>query len=355
MTDEIKVPKGLANVVVDRTSIATTGASGNLLYRGYRAVDLADRKSFEEVAYLIVYGNLPSGDELVAFRARLNENMKLDERTIKVMDILKEKDIMRNLRSIVSLIPYRNGDINETFIQMEAKLPLISAYSAHAAYGKPMKNMEGEFFAEKFFSMIADPHKKKYWKSLEKLMILYMEHEFNASTFALRVAASTLTDPVSAVTAALATLKGPLHGGANSEVLSYLSGIRDEKDAAKFVEDKLSKKEKIMGFGHRVYKKKDPRAQYVKEELRRIAPDDPKFRAAEYVENYMFEKKGIPANVDLFAAVLMDFLGIDEIFNLPVFACSRIFGWNAHYSEQVSDNKLIRPAAEYSGPEERDL
>ncbi|MGP6207335.1 citrate/2-methylcitrate synthase [Cuniculiplasma sp. SKW3] len=355
MTDEIKVPKGLANVVVDSTSIATTGASGNLLYRGYRAVDLADRKSFEEVAYLIVYGKLPANEELKSFRNKLDSEMKLDEKTKSIMDILKEKDIMRNLRSIVSLIHYSKGDTNETFIQMEAKLPLISAYSAHAAYGRPMKEMEGEFFVEKFFSLIADPSKKAYWKSLEKLMILYMEHEFNASTFALRVAASTLTDPVSAVTAALATLKGPLHGGANSEVLSYLSKIKNEQDARDFVEGKLANKEKIMGFGHRVYKKKDPRAQYVKEELRRIAPDYARFKAAEYVENYMFEKKGIPANVDLFAAVLMDFLGIEEIFNLPVFACSRIFGWNAHYNEQVADNKLIRPAAEYTGPEERDL
>ncbi|MGP6239785.1 citrate/2-methylcitrate synthase [Cuniculiplasma sp. SKW4] len=355
MTDEIKVPKGLANVVVDSTSIATTGASGNLLYRGYRAVDLADRKSFEEVAYLIVYGKLPTKEELKSFRNKLDSEMKLDEKTKSIMDILKEKDIMRNLRSIVSLIPYSKVDTNETFIQMEAKLPLISAYSAHAAYGRPMKEMEGEFFVEKFFSLIADPSKKSYWKSLEKLMILYMEHEFNASTFALRVAASTLTDPVSAVTAALATLKGPLHGGANSEVLSYLSKIKNEQDARDFVEGKLANKERIMGFGHRVYKKKDPRAQYVKEELRRIAPDYARFKAAEYVENYMFEKKGIPANVDLFAAVLMDFLGIEEIFNLPVFACSRIFGWNAHYNEQVADNKLIRPAAEYTGPEERDL
>ncbi len=355
MSDEIKVPRGLANVVVDSTAIATTGSTGNLLYRGYRAVDLADRKSFEDVAYLIVYGKLPDEAELKAFRNKLFSNMVLDDDTKRIMDILKEKDIMRNLRSITSLIKYRNGDFNEMFIQMEAKLPLIAAYSAHAAYGEHLREPEGEYFAEKFFSLIASPEKKKYWKSLEKLMILYMEHEFNASTFALRVAASTLTDPVSAVTAAMATLKGPLHGGANSEVLSYLSGIKNEEDARNFVEEKLAKKEKIMGFGHRVYKKKDPRAQYVKEELRKIAHDDPKFIAAELVENYMFEKKGLPANVDLFAAVLMDFLGIKEIYNLPVFACSRIFGWNAHYIEQVENNKLIRPAAEYTGPEERDL
>jgi citrate synthase len=355
MTEEIKVPKGLANVVVDSTSIATTGASGNLLYRGYRAVDLADRKSFEDVAYLIVKGKLPSEEESKSFRSKLYEEMTLDQKTTSIMDILKEKDVMRNLRSIVSLIPYRKGDADELFIQMEGKLPLISAYSAHAAYGIPLKNPEGEYFVEKFFSLIGDPSKKAYWKSLERLMILYMEHEFNASTFALRVAASTLTDPVSAVTAALATLKGPLHGGANSEVLSYLSQIKNEQDAREFVEGKLANKEKIMGFGHRVYKKRDPRAQYVKEELRRIAPDNALFKAAEYVENYMFEKKGIPANVDLFAAVLMNFLGIEEIFNLPVFACSRIFGWNAHYNEQISDNKLIRPAAEYTGPQERDL
>ncbi len=354
MSDEIIVPKGLANVVVDSTSIATTGASGNLLYRGYRAVELAEKKTFEETAYLIVNGKLPDKEELSKFRNELFSNMKVSKEVLDIMKIIKEHDIMRNIRSMVSLYPYAKGNDQSLFTQMEAKLPLLSAYSASAFLGTPVKEPTGEGFSQKFFSLISNGNSKN-WRSFEKLMILYLEHEFNASTFALRVSASTLTDPVSAVTSALATLKGPLHGGANSEVLTYLGSIENEADAKKFIEGKLERKEKIMGFGHRVYKKKDPRAQFVREELGRIAPKDPKYVAAEMVENYMFEKKGLPANVDLYAAVLMDYLGINEMFYLPVFACSRIFGWNAHYFEQLKDNKIIRPASSYSGPEERGL
>ena len=354
MSDEIVVPKGLANVVVDTTSIATTGASGNLLYRGYRAVELAEKKSFEEVAYLIVNGRLPTQNELATFKNELNSNMVIDESVLKIMDLLREKNLMRNIRSMISLYPYKTGDDQSLFTQMEAKMPLLTSYSASSIKGTPRKTPTGTDFSQKFYSLITEKENKN-WKSFEKLMILYLEHEFNASTFALRVATSTLTDPISAVTAALATLKGPLHGGANSEVLTYLSGIENEKDAMKFVEGKLERKDKIMGSGHRVYKKKDPRAMFVREELRRIAPKDQKFIAAELVENYMFEKKGLPANVDLYAAVLMDYLGINEMFYLPVFACSRIFGWNAHYFEQISNNKIIRPASKYNGEEERNL
>ena len=354
MSEEIIVPKGLANVVVDTTSIATTGASGNLLYRGYRAVELAEKKSFEEVAYLIINGRLPTQNELSPFKNELNSNMVIDDSVLKIMNMIREKNLMRNIRSMISLYPYNMGDDQSIFTQMEAKMPLLTSCSASSMNGTPIKTPRGNDFSQKFYSLITD-RENKNWKSFEKLMILYMEHEFNASTFALRVATSTLTDPVSAVTAALATLKGPLHGGANSEVLTYLSGIENEKDAMKFVEGKLEKKEKIMGFGHRVYKKRDPRALFVREELRKIAPTDQKFVAAEMVENYMFEKKGLPANVDLYAAVLMDYLGINEMFYLPVFACSRIFGWNAHYFEQLNNNRIIRPASQYTGEEEREL
>ncbi|MGP6220890.1 citrate/2-methylcitrate synthase [Caldiplasma sukawensis] len=353
MTEEITVPKGLANVVVDSTSIATTGSSGHLLYRGYRAIDIAEKKKFEDAAFLIVNGRLPDEKERNQFTESLMKQMSLDSTFINVIRDIKEKDIMRNIRTLVSAYHYRSNDVDDLFLEMEGKLPVFSVYTSMIYDGKNIENFSGDGFSDAFFRKIGK--KIEFSRSYEKLMILYMEHEFNASTFALRVAASTLTDPVSAVTAALATLKGPLHGGANSEVLSYLGSIHSRDDAKNYVEQSLSSGKKIMGFGHRVYKKKDPRAQFVKSELQKIAPDHEKFKAATYVEEYMFEKKGIPANVDLYAAVLMDYLGIEEKYYLPVFACSRIFGWHAHYKEQVENNKLIRPAAQYIGPEERDL
>ncbi len=351
MTEIVKVAKGLENVVVDKTAIATTSSSGDLLYRGYKAIDLAERKSFEDTAFLIINGKLPNEAESDRFKQAIHNNMKIDHSVREIMKINREKDLMRNIRSMISLYPYVEKDQQGLFLKMDSIIPQLSSDTYNAFKGKPYRDDEGDGYSDTFFSMISDGKQKEYASSFQKLMILYMEHEFNASTFALRVAASTLTDPVSAVCSALATLKGPLHGGANSEVLEYLGSIKSKDDARHYVDEKILKGEKIMGFGHRVYKRRDPRAQFVKGELKKIAPDYDLFQAAEAVEDYLWEKKNLPANVDLYAAILMKFLGIEESFYLPVFAASRIYGWNAHYFEQVNSNKIIRPAAEYVGPE----
>ena len=347
---EIVVPRGLANVIVDKTAIATTDESGNLLYRGYRTVDLVEKKDFEDAAYLIVYGKIPDREEKNSFLLKLKENFGVSEEVRKVISILKEEDLMRSLRSLVSLYPYRNTDNDDLMIEMAAKFPEFISLSYRLSHGlEPIKPIDGTY-PERFYHLITGKHDKIKAKYLGMLMILYMEHEFNASTYALRVTASTLADPISAFTTALATLKGPLHGGANAEILDFFKKFNDTDEAVKYVDEQIEKKEKVMGFGHRIYKRMDPRAQFVKAKLKEIAGDSMVLKIAEAVENRMWDKKSIPANLDFYAAIYMDTLGIPQDFYTPLFAASRVFGWCAHYKEQIQDNKIIRPSSEYVGP-----
>lgn len=352
---EIVVPKGLANVIVDKTAIATTDASGNLLYRGYRTVDLVNKADFEDVAYLIVNGKLPGRPEKDVFNQKLRNGFGVNGDIRKVISILGEKDLMRSLRSLVSMYPYRNTEPTDLMLEMAAKFPELISLSYRLANGlEPLEPIDGSY-AERFYHLITgkkDPEKARY---LGMLMILYMEHEFNASTFALRVTASTLADPVSAFTTALATLKGPLHGGANAEILEFFNNFDGPEEAVKYVDGQIEKGEKVMGFGHRIYKRLDPRAQLVKAKLKEIAGDSKVLKIAEAVENRMWERKSIPANLDFYAAIYMDTLGIPQEFYTPLFAASRVFGWCAHYNEQLADNKLIRPSSQYSGPLDLEL
>lgn len=348
--DEIVVPKGLANVIVDKTAIATTDASGNLLYRGYKTGDLVENSDFEETAYLIVYGKLPDRKEKSDFTERLKENFGVSEDVRKVISILKEQDLMRSLRSLVSLYPYKHEVSDDLMIEMAAKFPEFISLSYRLSHGlDPTQPIDGTY-VERFYHLITgknDPRKARY---LGMLMILYMEHEFNASTFALRVTASTLADPVAAFTTALATLKGPLHGGANAEILDFFKRFKNTEEAVKYVDEQIAKGEKVMGFGHRIYKRLDPRAQLVKAKLKEIAGDSKVLAIAEAVEERMWEKKNVPANLDFYAAIYMDTLGVPQDFYTPLFAASRVFGWIAHYKEQLASNKIIRPSSEYVGP-----
>lgn len=350
MAEEITVPKGLVNVIVDKTAIATTDNSGNLLYRGYKVVDLVEKKSFEDAAYLIVYGNLPGPKEKEEFAGKLRGNFGVDEDARKVISILKEKDLMRALRNIVSFYHYRHSEGDDLMIEMAAKFPEFISLSYRLPHGlEPLSPIDGTY-AERFYHLITgkkDPLKAKY---LGMLMTLYMEHEFNASTYALRVTASTLADPISSFTTALATLKGPLHGGANSEILDFFKNFNSVEEAVRYVDGQVAKGEKVMGFGHRIYKRLDPRAQFIKAKLKEIAPDSQVLQIAEAVEQRMWEKKSVPANLDFYAAIYMDILGVSQDFYTPLFAASRVFGWIAHYNEQLADNRLIRPSSKYVGP-----
>jgi citrate synthase len=350
----IEVPKGLDKVIIDKTSIASTDSEGHLIYRGYKAVDLAEKASFEQTAYLVVYGHLPSSSDLGEFSEFLARNSGLDDNTEKIIQLLpKDTLIIDLLRSIVSLMPIKETANDKILLDIAAKMPRISSDGYRLLRGMDvLKDIRGSY-AERFYYLLTGRDDKIMAKYFEKILILYMEHEFNASTFALRVTASTLSDPRASVTSALAAIKGPLHGGANAEILNYILAMKSPEDGINFVDEKLAKKEKIMGFGHRIYKKMDPRAQFIKgplKELAKLKNADMLYDISTAMEKRIWDDKKIPANLDFYAAIYMYLLGIDQAFYTPIFSAARSFGWAAHYIEQISDNKLIRPDSKYVGP-----
>ena len=352
---EMEVPKGLTGVIVDSTSIATTDPEGNLVYRGYRAVDLARHRSFAEIAYLVVYGELPDKHLLSEFEDKLFSYSKPIPELRRVIEILKEKNVMVSLRTLTSAIQVHSENALDTLLAIAAQIPVMASDSYRNANGLTYLNQNHNNLSKRMYYLFTGEENEIRAAMLEKIMIMYMEHEFNASTFALRVAASTATDPASAINAAISTLKGPLHGGANAEILSYLLKFKDEEEGISFVKERLDRKQLIMGFGHRVYKTKDPRAQFIKEELRKIIGSTERFKIATAIEDYLWDTKKLPANLDYYGAFYLHEIGIVEPLYTPLFASSRVFGWIAHYLEQTSNNKLIRPLAKYIGPTDRKL
>ena len=350
---EIEVPKGLTGVIVDSTSVATTDPEGNLVYRGYKTVELARHKSFTEIAYLVVYGELPDRQLLSEFEDRLLTNSKPIPELRKVIEILEEKNIMVSLRTLTSALKVNSDNVLDTLLAIAAQIPVMASDSYRKANDLEYLNRNHDNLSKRIYYLFTGEENETKSKMLEKIMIMYMEHEFNASTFALRVAASTATDPASAINAAISTLKGPLHGGANAEILSYLLKFKDEEEGISFVKERLEKKQLIMGFGHRVYKTKDPRAQFIKEELRKMIGNTDRFKIATAIEDYLWDTKKLPANLDYYGAFYLHEIGIVEPLYTPLFASSRVFGWIAHYLEQTANNKLIRPLAKYIGPTDR--
>ncbi len=353
MAEMTKVPKGLDRVVVDTTSISAVEDGAGLVYRGYSAIDLAQRASFEKTAFLVFHGKLPSDKELAEFSASLRKNSALGTNVEKMMALLpKDTDMMDLVRTVISAVPTTGKKNDEILMELSAKFPRIISDGYRALKGQqPLPDIDGTY-SERLYYLLTGRQDSASAKYLEKLLILYMEHEFNASTWALRVTASTLADPRAAMTTGMATLKGPLHGGANEEILSYMFSIKSKEEAERWVDEKIAKKEKIMGFGHRVYKTEDPRAQLVKRELKTLAAAKgatQAYEAAVAIEAAVWAKKKLPANLDFYGALYMHLLGIDNDLFTPLFAASRAFGWSAHYMEQVTNNKLIRPDAEYVG------
>jgi citrate synthase len=349
----LEVPRGLDKVVVDTTSIAATDKDGWLIYRGYKATELAAKLHFEKAAYLVVYGSIPNDAKLKRFSSFLESNSSIDGATDEVIGLLPmDAKVIDGVRSVVSMLPLRQKKPDMQMLEMAAKMPRIisNCYRAKRSM-KPLGCIEGNY-AERFYYLLTGKEDVESARYFERLLILYMEHEFNASTFALRVTASTLADPQAAFTTALATIKGPLHGGANAEILNYMLKMKRKSEAVELVDRKLGNKEKIMGFGHRIYKTMDPRAQFIKGQLRTLSKSRKMgklLEMAEAVEKEMWVKKGLPANLDFYAAIYMYLLGIDEAFYTPIFAAARSFGWAAHYMEQVANNKLIRPDSRYTG------
>jgi len=355
----IRVPKGLAGVSVADTKISKSASDGTLVYRGYPIAEIANNATFEETAYLILHGKLPKSGELESFSGGLVSNSKVDDKVFRVMAELGSKahpiDVIRTAVSSLGSIDSKQGvPAQETSI--ESKMSVLAANCQRVPRGDaPRLPREGLKFSDNLLQMLTTKQASEFDRWVfERVLIFYLEHDMNASSFTVRVVASTLADPYAAASAGLASLKGPLHGGANEAAMEMFLGVGDPDRAAEYLELAFKQGRKVMGFGHRVYKQFDPRArlckEYLAEMIKRRGEDDRLFRLSDSMERYMWEKKKIPPNLDYYAAPIFYSLGIDVPLYTPIFAASRVFGWMAHYNEQVEDNKLIRPDSVYVGP-----
>ncbi|MBI3841485.1 MAG: citrate/2-methylcitrate synthase [Thaumarchaeota archaeon] len=329
------------------------------MYRGYPISELAENAGFEETAYLILKGSLPKRAELGEFASNLSGRMHVDPRVFSVMRELGTDahpiDALRTAVSAMGSIE-RLRTVGEQQTSIEAKVSVLAANCHRVPRGEdPWEPRKGMGFASNLLQMLTRREASEYERWVfERVLIFYMEHDLNASSFTVRIVASTLADPYAAATAGLAALKGPLHGGANEVAMQMLLEIGEPANAAGYVERSLKEGKKVIGFGHRVYKKFDPRArlckEYLREMLKKGASDDRLYRLCDALEKEMWERKRLPPNLDYYAAPIFHLLGIEIPLYTPIFAASRAFGWMAHYDEQVAENKLIRPDATYVGP-----
>ena len=359
MPEHVKVARGLAGVSITETRIGKSDEDGTLVYRGYPIRELTDKASFEETAFLITKGRLPTRSELEEFNASMKAEMAVPQKALDVMkDLGREAHPIDALRTACSALGSidRTRSASEQQASIEAKMSVLAANCHRIPRGeRPRLPREGLGFAASLLHMLTDKEATAYesWV-FERALILYMEHDLNASSFTVRVVASTLADPYAAVSAGLASLKGPLHGGANEAAMDMLLRVRNPEEVPSYIDEALREGRKVIGFGHRVYKKFDPRAlilkDYLREILRRRGDDDVLYRLCDAMEGEMMRRKGIPANLDFYAAPVFYLLGVEIPLYTPIFAASRVFGWMAHYDEQVAENKLIRPDATYVGP-----
>lgn len=357
---------GLAEVIAGTSAICTVGKAGKgLNYRGYSIEDLAEKSSFEEVAYLFLYGKLPNKEQLDTYKTRLQSKRNIPDTLKKVLELLPATahpmDVMRTACSVLGTLEQEQDFSQQLDIadRLLAVFPSILTYwyRYHQDGKRIDPNTHDDTIAAHFLHLLKDkPASSDHIKALDVSLILYAEHEFNASTFAARVAASTLTDFYSAITAAIATLKGPLHGGANEAAMELVSKFNNTDEAEKGIHSMLANKEKIMGFGHRVYKISDPRSPIIKKWSKHLADeikDKRYFAVSEKIESLMWQEKKLFPNLDFYSATTYFFMSIPVPLYTPIFICSRITGWAAHIFEQRENNMLIRPGSEYTGPDER--
>ena len=357
--EPIRVPKGLAGVSVADTKISKSSADGSLIYRGYPISEIAAEAGFEETAYLILRGKLPTKGELDSFTEGLRTRAGVDQKVFGIMRELGSAahpiDVIRTGVSALGSID-REEKVQDQEMSVESKMSVLAANCYRVPRGEaPRKPKDGLKFSDNLLQMLTGREADDYERWVfERVLIFYMEHDMNASSFTVRVVASTRADPYAAAAAGLASLKGPLHGGANEAAMQMLLELEDPAKASEFLDSAFKQGRKIMGFGHRVYREFDPRARlckgYLKEILARRGKDDRLYRLCDALEKGMWEKKRIPPNLDYYAAPIFYLLGIEVPLYTPIFAASRVFGWMAHYNEQVEENKLIRPDAVYVGP-----
>jgi citrate synthase len=361
-----QVPKGLEGVVATTSSICyIDGDRGVLAYRGIDIHDLADHSTFEETCYLLWSGSLPSRSQLRNLRDQLAEERKLDASVINLLRQAPKHALpMDVLRTAVSSLSFYDPEEKSTdreanvrkAVRLTSQLAMIVAAYDRIRKGKPVVECDRSLsHAANFLLMLnGEPPSATAERALDIALILHADHELNASTFAARVTAATLSDMHSAITSAIGTLKGPLHGGANEAVFRMLESIdQSGADAVDYVRGMLAQKKKISGFGHRVYNTEDPRATHLRHMSRELGNSrgTPKwFEYSRKIEEFMNTDKKLNANVDFYSASTYHSLGIDLDLFTPIFAVSRISGWTAHVIEQLDDNRLIRPRADYIGP-----
>jgi len=357
---------GLRGQSAGQTSICTVGAEGNSLrYRGYDVVELAEQSTFNEVAYMILKGELPGQGKLDEWKGKLDGLRALPAPLREVLERIPREahpmDVMRTGCSFLGNIepegPFENQqDVADRLL---ALLPAIVTYWYRYSHdGVRIETDTGEKGIGGHFLHLLHGREPTDLERrvMDVSLILYAEHEFNASTFTARVCASTLSDLHSCITAAIGSLRGPLHGGANEAAMAMLGQYDSVEEAVADVHHKLAAKELIMGFGHAVYKKRDPRNAIIKEWSRQLAEqagDEVLFPVSDAVERVMMEEKGMFANADFFHASAYHFMGIPTKLFTPIFVMSRVTGWAAHCFEQRANNRIIRPGAEYTGPEDR--
>jgi len=368
MSDDIK--KGLLGIIVDETEISKVMPEINsLTYRGYAAQDLCARCDFEEVAYLILNKELPIKKQLKEFKKELSKEITLSKNLIDILKkIPKNSHPMDVARTAVSVMGLEDKETKDNSpkanlrkaIRILAKTPTALAAFYRLRKGKkiiaPKKNLS---FSENFFHMcFGKVPNKEIVKAFDVSLILYAEHSFNVSTFTARTITSSLSDIHGAITGAIASLKGPLHGGANEEVMHMMKKIKKPENALKWITKALKNKDVVMGFGHRVYKSGDSRVPTMREYFKRVAiiKKDKTFeKIYDIVEKVMIKKKNIYPNVDYPTGPTYHLMGFDTDFFTPIFVISRITGWSAHIMEQHTANKLIRPLASYRGNKHRQV
>lgn len=360
------VDQGLAGVIVGTTAISTVGKEGiGLRYRGYSIEDLATHSTFEEVAYLLLYGRLPTHLELLNYQKKLISGQLLPQELKDLCESLPETahpmDVLRTACSVLGCLEPETDDYNNIDI-VNRLIPFCVSTLLYWYFAKTkhrrintrshQPSIAGHFLSL-FFGKEADAEARR---ALDVSFILYAEHELNASTFAARVCTSTRSDVYSAIVAAIGTLRGPLHGGANEAAMNLINQFADVQSAEKGIKTLLKNKTVIMGFGHRVYKNVDPRSIIIKQiakQLARRQGDKKKFAVAECIEKIIWEEKRLLPNLDFYSALVYYYLGIPTAFFTPLFVIARLSGWGAHIREQRANNHLIRPLAEYIGPEPR--
>jgi citrate synthase len=360
------VDRGLEGVVACSTAISTI-AGTTLLYRGYTIEDLAAHATFEEVAHLLWFGRLPTADELARFQRQLDDAMPLPSESFGWFHGLPtDVHPMDFLHAVVAGLSLHDPDANvltyeanlRKAVRLTARLAtIIAAYDRVRSGQWPLQPMAGRSIAWNFLYMLRgkEPSARRV-RQFDTCLVLHADHELNASAFSARVTSSTLSGMYSSVMAAIGTLKGELHGGANEQVMRMLLEIGSPKRVEAYLDEALSSKRKVMGFGHRVYKEGDPRAAVLKRMSAELTAETGRpelYEMSAAIEEYMHDRKGLIPNVDFYSATVYYSMGIPIDLFTPVFAASRVAGWCAHILEQYSNNRIYRPRGNYVGP--RDL